>query len=239
MKSIQVIIILVLFSINLSAQTVSYSVDAGTNYSFFSLSKFQSLDNSTVNSSGKFGFHFSNNFTFTVNEYLAIKTGLGFSSINSDYRFIRGVSDTQISLFPSGSGNNQIVLYDDYDFFTNPVKVIGNPYYQIYQLNTPMQIRLALFKEKLLLFSGVSMSTIIQAKLSYDTEPGKRSYKAEDDLDIVYFNANFGVEYNLLKKLYAGIFYEYNLTNIVNERFAYDSSKIHLHSLSLNLSYKF
>jgi len=261
MKKIKVIlplIILVLFSINLSAQKVRYSADAGTNYSFFTLSKFQSSDKSTVNSSGKFGFYFRNNFTFSISEYLAIKTGLGFNSINADYQKVRKISGNQLIIIPNNgdtqpvyNGNTRPVLYEDIGGIvdgnhymditnsTNPNGLIGNPYYQVYQLSTPVQIRLAMLEQKLFLFTGASMSTIIQAKRSYKLESGKKSYKVDDEFNRVYFNTNLGVEYNLLKNLYAGIFYEYSLTNILNERFMYDSSRIHLHSFSLNLSYKF
>ncbi len=81
MKTISILIVFLLISLNLFSQKVQYSIEAGGNYNI-------SSNNTMFNSVGEFGFNLGNKFTIPLNKHFSIKTGFGLNqlkgNINSD-----------------------------------------------------------------------------------------------------------------------------------------------------------
>jgi len=115
MRTLSTLLFFVIISVNSFAQSVKYSIDAGSNYSYFSLLLPDKINSEKVYSSiiieyewidyldiydqliqinkiksyGGVGFYFNNNFTFNINKHLSFKTGIGFSKniFNYDLNF--------------------------------------------------------------------------------------------------------------------------------------------------------
>lgn len=267
MKTISTLIIFLLISLNLFSQKIEYSIEAGGNYNIST--------NYINNSTGKLGFHLSNKFTFPLNKHFSLKTGLGLDQLNSNLNHRTAgmvyFSGTNMTTFyndrqPFIIPNSVIVVYDEngevigYEENLNPL--ILNPdttnynypissNYNLFLLNIPLQIQINFFKNRLLLTTGFSASTIIYAKNTMKFINGESiEYNANDDFRNVFFNLNIGLDFKIFKNIYAGIYYERS-SNIVKSKnqfidpeatyFGYGTnlSKTNLNNISINLSYKF
>ncbi len=233
MKTLSIFIVLLFISLNLYSQKISYSIETGCNYSFFTKSKYEKERHTEteVSSKGKTGFFLNNNFSFPLNKFIAFKTGLGFSLNNTDL-----TTTTKPQMFQNGSG---------FPIF----------FFNIYQIRIPLQLQLSFFNEKLLIASGISTSVLIHAENTpenngtntytvivdnngFENTPESNiiTYNTNNEFKNTFMNINFGVEYNIFNNVYAGVQYEYSATDLM-KGITYD--KIHLNTVSLNLSYKF
>ena len=238
-------------SVNLYSQKITYSIEAGANYSFFTNSEHKTQDQEThtiytssggyytitavdlnssekkISSKGKTGFFINNNFSFPVNKFIRFKTGFGLSLNNAD--LTTKVKDLN---------------YTTFSFYEYENKAT----YNIFQIKIPLQLQLSFFNEKLLLSNGISISAIINAKNTFETNAtNSYTYIADNDFENIFVNFNSGFEYNIFKKVYIGVQYEYSATKLMTENTSYQTqsfymlnyNKIHLNNISLNLSYKF
>ena len=256
MKNFITLILLSITTISFG-QTVDYSIDAGTNYNFFTLTSLGSYDPEAVvlkevKSSGKIGLYINNNFMLPVNKHLSFKTGFGISIINADYQLILEQSRNNSNVNILDSTWNVVIDTSSviFPYVTQNLYTTENEYNFI-MIKLPMQLQFNFFKQKLFFQGGISIAAIVQAKTSVGTSSGKFTYRVGSIFEKVFFNMNFGIEYKLYKNLYAGILYEYSLTNIFRnsnvsynppyqiQQYTYDTYKIHLNSFALNLSYKF
>ncbi len=255
-KSTSLIIFLLIISSSLYSQR-QYSISAGSDYSV------------STNSSnkGKFGFHFSGDVQFSLNKHFSIKTGVGIkqlsfsiSSRTSEMIYFTGINgqiiynDGQPFIIPNSvietdSGyveNTEPILFDSlHNYWGNDFNELTNSYpskYMTVMFNVPIQLQVNLFKNKLLLTTGTSISTIIYAKNILETKgidpeaidinADNDSYTANSDFNTVFANVNIGAEYKIFKNFYAGLFYERSITNPLKY------SSLYLNNFSLNISYK-
>ena len=260
MKTLSIFTVLLLISLSLYSQKTSYSIETGANYSFFTNSyetgtqevqmvPYGMISEKEISSKGKTGFFLNNNFSFPVNKFIAFKTGFGFSLNNVDLTTTINYSweysiDTPFVIFIDTSSTGPYYISE----FKNKAN------YNIFQIRIPMQLQFSFFNEKLLIASGISISALIQAKNTPETNTINRyTYIANNDFENIFMNLNFGVEYNLFNNVYLGVQYEYSVTDLMkgdinpyNQTQSYYTTnyakiynKIHLNSISLNLSYKF
>ena len=98
MKKFIYLIITLILSISSYSQSAKYSLTAGGNYSFFTMTSFSfeleegynsfyylsssRVFNKEISSKGKVGFFINNSFSFPINKFLAFKTGFGLSMNN-------------------------------------------------------------------------------------------------------------------------------------------------------------
>lgn len=289
MKKIILFLVLIFLSISFFAQKIQYSVSAGSNYSFFSLSIPKNLNNENVysninvfyypkdfygsdytktysqliqikqiSSRGRLGFYLNNNFTFPINNYLSFKTGLGFrkKNINYNVRFL--------------SINNYDETIKDSSKFINPFFVQERAYfienvfsdtlhqtqnmklqYSIYELNTPLLLQVKLFKENLLISSGVSFSIILTSNNKPEINSIKiEKYNSKADFEQLSINFYSNIEYRIYKNIFASLSFAKSLTNIKNKPdviipnsfyYNFKPTKINTYKSSINLgfTYKF
>ncbi len=252
-NSTPLVIFLLIISSNLYSQKRQYSINAGSNFTI-----------STLSFEGKFGFYASGDVAFPLNNHLSLKTGIGIKQLSFS------VSGSRTSEMIYFTGTNGQTLYNDREPFIIPGSVTqvgdssyientqplfidslhtywGNSNYYpsnyfTLLFNIPIQLQVNLIKNKLLLTSGISVSSIIYAKNTINNKWGdpeasdynNKSYTANKDFKSAFINANIGAKYKVFRNFYAGFEYERSITNISK---IYNS--LYLDSFSANLTYKF
>jgi len=261
MNKIVIFLLLLFFSFSIFAQKAEYMISAGANYNFFTISSYNteyqqniptnsgytSVTTSTykleINSTGASGFFVKNDFSFPVNKVISFNTGFGISLNNSDLT-IKSKS-TYNSNGYTFLDSSYIFVLDTGTVFNYNYEYINSSDYNIFLLNIPIQLQIKLFKEKLNLVGGLSISALMQAKKTYSINDGKNTIIATNDFENIFFNVNFGFSYNLFDNIYAGIKYDYSVTDVFrnsdSQSYSYNKnySKPHLNNISLILSYKF
>jgi len=277
MKKTIVFIVFLIISLNLFSQNADYFIELGGNYNFFSVSSFHSTKQEEIlpqttgystitytfekkhSSKGKTGFFINNNFSFPVNKLLSFKTGFGFSLNNIDLKTTIGSSwnNESTNTFFIDDTSNIVVFQDSNTIFTpinyqSDFKNIAN--YNLFLIRIPMQLQFQLFNQKLLLSGGLSISALMQAQNTPETNAiNKYTYVVNNDFENIFFNMNFEINYNIFNNIYVGARYEYSVTNVMKistDSFSQTQSftisenlrtynKIHLNDISCNLSYKF
>ncbi len=266
MKTSLIILIFLFLGFNNFAQKAEYTISAGVNYNFFTMSDYKSDYQQTfsstsgytsyttstyeleIESKGATGFFVDNGFSFPVNKYIAFKTGFGISLNNTDL----------ITKAKSTYSSNTGIVFDTSFVFVTDTSSVLNPYvynydymtgsdYNIFLLNIPIQLQVNLLNEKLQLEGGLSISALMQAKSTFATNTNKYTQIATNNFENIFFNVNFGFAYNIFDNIYAGLKYDYSVTNVFKTDSDFQSSssfsqnyyKTHLNNMSLYLSYKF
>jgi len=261
------ITILILISFNSFGQRFEYSLGGGGNYSYFS--------NVSADTKDGFGFSVNNGLTFSLNKYFSIKTGLGISMLNVNYTsgktaemtYFSGTTidslyynDREPFIIPgsvipisdsSYTENTHIIpigenMYNNY--WDNGSTIMPHTsFYKLFLLNVPLQLQVGLFKNKILLSPGFSVSTIIYAKNKLTINQETYEYIANDDFNNFICNLNMGIKYNVYKNIYAGIQYERSITslkgnanNFIDPEITLTNiNSLNLNNISFSISYKF
>jgi len=219
-------LLLCIFSVfNAYGQKVEYSISAGPDYSFFTMSHHSSSFSSSltgiaiaptyvnsfpkIESKGKFGFFIENEITLSVNSLLAFSTGFGFNVKNADLTY------------GTGSSADRYI-------------------YHLYGINIPFLIQFRILEQKLRFTGGLDIASIMQAKLELE---GTSSFLYVKELfEPVCFNFRVGVEYNVYKQFSLGLNFERNLSLLDKSASIYASSEyseLKLNSISFNIGYRF
>ena len=289
MKSIIPIIYILLISLNVFGQKIGYSIEAGINYNFFtkpylgnetresptptSYSDTILFSDLQISSSEKIGYTVKNSFTFSINNKFALKTGLNFSFNNIDSK----VSDKSIKAYIDSESGNIIYQKNTYatDTLSNQIYESGtvsclscpNPkvleaHYSLFFITVPLHIQRSIFKEKLLVSSGISISFILPFRKKFKSTCCDSPYFGFGQFKKVFYLIDFGIDYKVHKNIYIGIDYSQSIANSYTNYkvpnwfdYGYDSSiyfypgvrtvknimpkKHKLNNISLNVSYMF
>ncbi len=253
---------LLFLALNNFAQKAEYTINAGANYNFFTMKSvnqenqqnFSSNSDYTyftistyeieIESDGATGFFIDNAFLFPVNKHIYFKTGFGISINNVDIITKTKSTYQNNSVYPFFVDTTHIIVVD-----TNRIVPYTNEYvtgkdYNIFLLNIPIQIQVKLLKEKLNLDGGLLISAVMQAKNTFSTNTGSYTHIATNNFENMFFSVHLGVSYNIFDNIYAGVKYDYSVTDVFkssNSQLNYSQNyyKTHLNNVSLNLSYKF
>lgn len=252
-----------LFTFSNFAQNAEYKISAGANYNFFTMSSYETENQQTIptnsgytsytistyeleiNSTGTSGFFIKNDFSFPVNKVIYFNTGFGISINNCD--LITKSKSTYSSNGYTFVDSSYIFVIDTSSVFNYNYEYMRSSNYNILLLNIPIQLKLKLLNEKLDFACGITISALIQAKNTYSiSEVNKYTEIATNKFENMFFNVNLGFAYNIFDNIYAGIQYDYSLTDIFKtstdmqfNSYSQNYQKTHLNNLSLNLSYKF
>ena len=250
MKKFVILFLSLFVSIGFFGQKVHYSIEVGGGFDFMTVNHFPKSGLTLIDygSAPKSVFHMNNYFTIPVNKTLAFRTGFGIST-NKLYRESSVTYNVQAFEQEHGypDGNSQLSTIDSIltgSIYTGTLQK-SEENYDIYLLRIPLQLQLNLFKEKLFIFSGISISYVLDAKKQVSLLPDNMVFSANNSFHNSFSNVNFGFEYRIWKKLSVGLLYEYSISEIMPYYNIYYASvaneyyKFHLNTASLNLSCKF
>ena len=226
---ITIIILFFTSTVSLFSQGNRYSINAGTNVSWFSSKTYYERTTSYWGDSAyilkvgytskpSFGYYLNNDFSISIQKNLCFKTGFGIS--NNIAQLHVNIMDTLEKSINNDGYYNRI---------NNGHYAIG-----VTSISIPMQIEFDFLKEQLYLSAGLMFNI-----------PQKWWGSEIDDFLI---NGRFGIDYRIYKNLHFSGYYEPSISKIRNNDRYIDpeitdfvqeeDKKFYMNSVSFGLSYK-
>jgi hypothetical protein len=229
-----IFILLVCFSISFAqSQIANLYIEAGpnysymykndytllkTNYAFFDEDSFETVTYNAHyhhNSQGKFRGFISLIIDFPISKNLSFSTGFRLNNYKQSLK-------TTITSYLYGTNTT-------------------NEEFKYLYIDLPLMINVKLIEQKLILSTGISISSLVSSKCKTGNES---SYNLTDYEDIG-LNLNGSISYFITKRIGLGILYSVNCNNlekgISTQYYTYNNHSynvLRLHTFSLKLTYK-